>query len=115
MKIIIAALLLVSSLATLSAEVHSMKCTMESYYLNFTKDIVIDLKNPDFLGNGPTQNGVEWEIAWSQTECEDSTSLFFDLKEYKKFLERKEKSIFGRLEHSEPAMTINAEVECQAI
>lgn len=105
---------LLASLAV-SAEVSSMKCTMSSQYLNFTQEIVVDLNNPDFLGNGPTEKGDEWEIAWSLSECEDSTSLVFDLKEYKKFRAGKNKSIYGRLTHSEPSISIETDVDCQAL
>ena len=88
---------------------------MGSQYLDFTKELVVNLNNPDLLGNGPTEKGDEWEIAWSITECEDSTSLFFDVKEYKNFLDGKEKAIWGRIEHDEPSIVIKGDVKCQAL
>ncbi len=110
--VVFLALSLNISAKEINKEVSKVNCILSSYYLKFEKNIEIYLKDPDLLGNGPTEDGKEWEIAWSLTECEDSTSIYFDRKEYKKFIAGSSKSIYGRLEHAEPDIEIKSTVSC---
>lgn len=115
MKALFIAFCLITSLAVSAKDVDSMKCTFESNYLNFKNEITVNLNNPDLLGDGPTQDGRKWEIAWSLSECEDSTSITFDILDYKKFKAGELKNISARLEHSEPNVFMEADMECEAL
>jgi hypothetical protein len=92
------------------AESQVLKCTIVSSYLNFTKTITIDLSNDDILLND--NNNGKHEIIWSQTECEDNSTLTFEINDYKDLMSGKVKKAYAQFEHAEPEITLNAEVTC---
>lgn len=88
-----------------------LHCELHSQYLDLTKTFDFDLNNDDnLLGNGP--EGDKWVISWSQSECEDNTSISFDLKEFKALLAGEEEKIWGSFKHEEPDLDITGTVEC---
>ena len=96
-----------------------LHCELSSQYLDLSATFDFDLKNDrlltynlGLLGNHP--EGNKWIIDWSQSECEDSTSISFDVEDFKALLAGSEDRIWGELKHEESGdLEITGSVECR--
>ena len=97
----------------------TLHCELNSQYLGFTTSFDFDLKNNrlltynlGLLGNHPEED--KWIIDWSQSECEDSTSISFDVEDFKALLAGSEETVWGELKHEESGdLEITGSVECK--
>ena len=96
-----------------------LHCELNSQYLDLTATFDFDLKNNrlltynlGLLGNHPEED--KWIIDWSRTQCEDSTSISFDVEDFKALLAGSEETVWGELKHEESGdLEITGAVECR--
>lgn len=86
-------------------------CSIHSSYLTVKSSIEINLAD-EIVSEGRADEGMV-RFAWSQSECEDSTEIQFDAKQFKDFLSGKRATVSGDLSHEEPDLTIKSNVRCK--
>lgn len=94
-----------------------LSCKLSSSYLSFKTTYVLDLSSSTILGEGQVKDKFgkytdQYSYSISESECEDSTDLFFNMKELNALKAGKIKEVWGRIEHAEPDVELKGTVLC---
>ena len=87
-----------------------LSCSYRSNYIKASFTIKVDLNKLD-----PDQIEIQddrYVVSWSQTECEDMTTIEFDKDEFRDLLEGKVNSVTAHLKQAEPDADLAADVLC---
>ena len=113
---------LVSSTFASAAEVPAvkMRCSGVSNYLPVSVRIVVDTEKGIAGPHGKIAHfefvenkGSDISLKFSESECEDQTTLRFDQVEWNAFVDGKAKRIDGTLIQSEPDLEMQLRVSCE--
>lgn len=99
---------------TNSLEGKTLQCHGKSTYLGLSFSPTLRFGKIESTYLGSSNEGENVVFSWSQTECEDLSSLKVKAKDLKAYLSGEGKRLFGEFEHSDPdVIQLKLAVECE--
>ena len=106
MKSIFALVALLVSTSALAAE-KTIVCNLDDSYISLNSDKVLPFNEETIR----KEKDGKISVSFSESECEDSTSVTFEKEEFAAL--EKGKQAYGEIEHSGPDLQVSGTVRCK--